>query len=77
VITAGTAAEGLAQLASPPCCIVLDLMLPDGPGETILRQVRADRLGCRVAVRTGTIDGAWLDSVRERHPRSYFRSPST
>src|SRR5438067_1464959 len=31
-----TLAEGLALLDPPPCCIILDLLLPDGGGEWIL-----------------------------------------
>ncbi|MCA1686160.1 MAG: hypothetical protein LC745_09285, partial [Planctomycetia bacterium] len=39
VSVAGTVAEGLRFLESEPepCCLVLDLSLPDGDGELVLR----------------------------------------
>ena len=43
VSVAETVAEGLAQLDPPPDVIVLDLMLPDGDGEEVLREVRSRR----------------------------------
>jgi DNA-binding response OmpR family regulator len=38
---AATVAGGLAALDPPPDCVVLDLNLPDGDGEAILRTIRA------------------------------------
>jgi two-component system KDP operon response regulator KdpE len=48
VLEAASIAEGLALLDPPPDCIILDLMLPDGDGETVLRKVRAEGLPIRV-----------------------------
>ncbi len=46
---ASSASEGLARArAAPPAVIILDLMLPDEPGETVLRTLRAE--GCPSAV---------------------------
>jgi DNA-binding response OmpR family regulator len=40
---AGTAADGLAMArTAPPAVVVLDLMLPDEPGEIVLRTLRAE-----------------------------------
>src|SRR5687768_7817476 len=61
---AATVAQGLAKLAWQPCCMLLDLMLPDGNGVEVLRRVRDDGLAVRVAVTTGTSDPAMLDAVR-------------
>lgn len=52
VVTASTVAEGLRALDPPPDCLVLNLVLPDGDGERILREVRARGLPTRVAVCT-------------------------
>lgn len=64
VRTAATIAEGLRLIADEPDWIILDLMLPDGDGEDILRRVKEAGLGTRVAVATGTHDPARLDAVR-------------
>ena len=48
-VVAATAAEGLAHARkAPPVVVILDLMLPDEPGETVLRTLRAE--GCPSAV---------------------------
>src|SRR4051812_16506175 len=58
VSEAATVAEGLAQLDPPPDCIILDLDLPDGPGEAVLRRVREANLWTRVTITTGCDDAA-------------------
>jgi CheY-like chemotaxis protein len=40
VLSASSLAQGLAMLDSYPDCVVLDLVLHDGDGESILRKVR-------------------------------------
>jgi len=48
---APTAAEGLADArANPPTVIILDLMLPDLPGETVLRTLRAEAAPAAVLI---------------------------
>ena len=69
VATAATVTEGLARLEPAPDCIVLDLVLPDGGGEAVLRKVRSENLPTRmVAVATGTNDPSHLAVVRELDP---------
>jgi len=75
VLEAATMAEGLAQLDPPPDCIVLDLMLPDGGGETILRRVRIEGLPTRVVVNTGTDDPARLNEVSYMRPDAVLPKP--
>src|SRR3712207_2684031 len=75
VVEAATIAEGLARLEPPPDCLVLDLMLPDGPGETLLRKVREDHLPTRVIVNTGTNDPTRLDAVSDLKPEALFLKP--
>ena len=50
VIVAENVAEGIAALDPAPRCVILDLNLPDGGGETILRTISARGLSSRVAV---------------------------
>ena len=49
---AGTICEGLSIMGSSwaPDCLVLDMDLPDGRGETVLRAIRDGHLPIRVAV---------------------------
>jgi DNA-binding response OmpR family regulator len=76
VCTAGTLAEGLACLDPPPDCVVLDLNLPDGPGEAILRKIRADKLPPRVvAVTTGVTDPNRLAKVARHRPNVLLTKP--
>src|SRR4051794_16478726 len=75
VLEAATVAEGLAQLDCPPDCIVLDLDLPDGPGEAILRKVRMDRLPIRVVVSTGNPDSGRLREVSYMRPDAVLHKP--
>jgi len=56
VESATSVAEALQKLDPPPDCVVLDLMLPDGDGETVLRAIRARGLPTRVVIVTATAD---------------------
>src|SRR4051812_10119416 len=53
VSEAATVAEAIDALSNPPAWILLDLMLPDGCGITVLRQVIAKKLATRVCIITG------------------------
>ena len=67
--------EGMAFLKSKPHCIILDLMLPDGDGEEILREVRDQALPSKVAVCTGNLDPVRLAFVRGMDPDALFQKP--
>src|SRR3954469_19581172 len=77
VSEAGTVAEALALLdAEPePCCLILDLMLPDGDGTAVLERVRAKGLKTWVAVGTGTVDLALLRTVALLRPDTMLPKP--
>jgi DNA-binding response OmpR family regulator len=75
-VQAGTLAEGLAALDPVPDCLILDLSLPDGQGETILRKVREDNLPVRVViVATGESDVNRLAKVVALKPDLLVRKP--
>ena len=75
VTSAMTVAGGLALLDTEPNGVILDLMLPDGDGETILRKIRSDRRPIRVAVTTGEGDLDRLRRVGELGPELLIRKP--
>ena len=75
VSEAGTIAEGLAQLDPPPAGLVLDMELPDGDGETILRKVRQERLPTRIVVQTGLEDPSRIDQIINLRPDRLLRKP--
>ena len=50
---ATTVAEAMRALAAPPRWILLDLMLPDGNGVSVIRKVKREKLSSRVCVITG------------------------
>src|SRR5262249_32680856 len=75
VSVAESVTEGLAKLDPPPHCILLDLTLPDGGGEEILRKVREEKLPIKVAVCTGMNDPVRLALVKGMDPEALFRKP--
>jgi len=74
---AGTVAEGLAVLGMvpPPTGLLLDLDLPDGRGEAVLRKVREDHLPIRVAVCTGMGDPSRWSKVQGLGPEALLQKP--
>lgn len=75
VEVARTVAEARFSLAGAPDLVVLDLMLPDGSGATLLRAIREAGLACRVAVTTGSADRDLLDLVRSLEPDAILTKP--
>lgn len=75
VATAGTVAEALALLDPAPQCVLLDLKLPDGGGEAVLREIRARSLPTRVAVCSGIDDPRRLATVRGLNPELMLWKP--
>ena len=72
---AGTVAEGLLGLDSAPDCIILDLNLPDGGGETVLREVRLHHPATLVAVCSGSDDARQINEVRRLRPEVMLWKP--
>ena len=77
VSTASTVAEALARLADDPACpvMILDLDLPDGRGEVVLRTVREGNLPTRVAVCSGVVDPRRIAEVIALGPAGMFAKP--
>jgi CheY-like chemotaxis protein len=75
VTSAATVGEALSQLEPAPDCVLLDLMLPDGDGETVLRRVREQNLPSRVIVTTGCEDDRRLVTVASLRPNAILRKP--
>jgi two-component system response regulator QseB len=76
VTSVGTVGAALAWLDAHACdCVIIDLMLPDGPGTAILERVRAQGSSARVAVATGTDDPALLAEARRLKPDGFFEKP--
>ena len=72
---AGTVAEGREKLAAfKPEILILDLMLPDGNGMEILREIRAQRLPVRVAVVSGATE-PMLGECTKIGPDALFGKP--
>ena len=75
VTVASCVTEAMAKLDPPPLCVLLDLMLPDGDGEDVLRKVRDEGLPTRVVVHTGTEDPVRLALVKGLDADAMFQKP--
>ena len=76
VVGVGTVAEGLAALDSPHDCALVDLNLPDGQGEAIVRKVKAAQLPtCVTVICTATADEARIKAVEALGPQALLRKP--
>jgi DNA-binding NtrC family response regulator len=73
-MAAETLSDAQHLLRWPPECVLLDLMLPDGNGIDLLRQIRASGLNARVAVVTAA-GSAMVDAVQQFKPDVVFRKP--
>ena len=75
VTVATTVAEGLRQLSDRPDNVIVDLNLPDGDGERVVRQIRDSHATSRVTVMTGVDDPARLSRLNQLHPESVLNKP--
>ena len=75
VHSAMTVSGGLALLHLKPDAIILDMMLPDGDGIEVLRQIRAENHEAMVAVTTGIEDRSRLQQIRDLSPDALLRKP--
>jgi CheY-like chemotaxis protein len=74
-----TAAAGvraaIAALDDRPDVALLDLMLPDGDGEAVLRAIRDRALPCRAVVMTGVPAGDRLRRLADLAPDAVLEKP--
>jgi two-component system response regulator TctD len=77
VCLATTVAEAKGRLRHglEPDVVLLDLMLPDGDGREVLREVRQRGLDAKVAVCTGVADPECLSGVVAMGPNAVFTKP--
>ena len=77
VSEAATVAEAMARVEQtpPPQWILLDLMLPDGCGISVLQKVRAATLPCTICVITGCADSQLLGEARRAGAEHTFTKP--
>lgn len=68
----GTLAEGLEGLSRHPDFVILDLNLPDGRGEDLLKKVRDEHRECKVVVVTGKTD---LSEITDLKPEAILPKP--
>lgn len=74
VVGAGTLAEGMALLDGH-AFVILDLNLPDGVGTKLLARIRREGHPIRVAVASGTTDGALFAEAERLGPDLVLRKP--
>ena len=73
VNVASCVTEALTRLDPPPLCVLLDLMLPDGDGEEVLRKVRDEGLPTRVIISAGSDDPVRLALVEGMDADALFQ----
>jgi DNA-binding NarL/FixJ family response regulator len=72
----GSVSEGLAALEPAPKCAVVDLHLPDGDGEAIVRRVKeAHPPTCVTVICTGSDDEDRIRRVAALGPDALLRKP--
>jgi DNA-binding response OmpR family regulator len=74
-LSAETLAEARSLIGQAPRFLVLDLLLPDGNGKDLLREVREGDFPIKVAVLTAAADKQLLDDVRALKPDALFAKP--
>jgi DNA-binding response OmpR family regulator len=72
---ASNLSEAIKQLDALPDCVLLDLMLPDGTGGTILEFIRSQGLPIRVAFTTGAADWRQFLTGTDFRPDAIFIKP--
>lgn len=75
VDSAETLAEGVRLVADCPDLLVLDLMLPDGPGSSLVRRTRELCSETRIVVITGLGPSDAGDLLGDLRPDAFLAKP--
>jgi len=75
ILIASTVTEGLELLGELPGCVILNLDLPDGRGEIVLRTIREEGISSRVVVCTAGTDEDRLRGVGKLAPYTILHKP--
>src|SRR5207245_2246768 len=75
VTTVTTVAAAIAHIGSEPDFVLLDLMLPDGDGAHVLRQIRDANYSTRVVITTAISDPERLHDVQQLKPDAVLLKP--
>ena len=75
VAGASSIAQGIELLGGDPSHIILDLILSDGEGESIIRAVQDSNPLARIIVTTGCTDPSRLASVDRLVPHALLHKP--
>lgn len=70
-----TVADALLRLSEPFTLVHLDLVLPDGSGVEVLREIRARKLPVTVVVSSGMDESEALELVAEYSPDQILHKP--
>jgi DNA-binding response OmpR family regulator len=77
VLSALTLAGAVELIEQDPDCLILDLMLPDGGGEGLLRRVRSEVRPIRVIVTSAVCDPERLRELEALGPDAILTKPIT
>lgn len=75
VDVAGSVAMAMFSLDPAPDWLILDLCLPDGHGDEVLRRVRADGMKTRVVVASAHLTSASVDRLMPLRPDLLMPKP--
>lgn len=77
VRVATTLEEARGAMSSDVDAVILDLMLPDGNGESLLEPLREMCGNCPIAVATGVSDAGRLDALQKLGATALLKKPIT
>lgn len=75
VVTVATLSAARPLLNSGVTHMLIDLMLPDGDGATLLSAIRKQKLPIWVGILTGVSDPVRLSEVKNLHPSLLLQKP--
>jgi CheY-like chemotaxis protein len=75
VVSVASVAEALRFLHNDFCWVLLDLVLPDGDGDTLLRVIRERNLRVKIIIMTGLVGGPTKDATLNLKPDVWLEKP--